>query len=80
MRAKLAAFATITMDGDDEGVARLHGLPGPGQAVVLREVLGLRKRAEISIEHRERLGRIGFGSHPQEMPTLAARIGGDGVA
>jgi hypothetical protein len=75
VRAKLAEFATITQDGDEEGVVRLHGLPGPGQAEVLREVLGLRKRTEISTEHRDRLKRIGFGSHPQEMPTLAARIG-----
>jgi hypothetical protein len=40
VRAKLAAFATITQDGDEEGVARLHDLPAPEQAAVIREALG----------------------------------------
>jgi hypothetical protein len=31
VRAKLATFATITQDGDDEGLARLHDLPAPEQ-------------------------------------------------
>jgi hypothetical protein len=80
VRIKLAAFATITQDADEEGVARLHDLPAPEQAEVIREALGIRKRVAVSIEHRERLGRIGFGSRTQEMPTLAARIGGDRAA
>jgi hypothetical protein len=37
IRAKLAALCTITQDGDDEGVARLHDLPAPEQAEVIRE-------------------------------------------
>ena len=37
VRAKLATFATITQDGDDEGVARLHDLPAPEQAEEIRE-------------------------------------------
>ena len=84
VRAKLAAFATITQDGDDEGVARLHGLPGPGQAEVLREVLGLRKRTEISTEQRSRLGWLakafGFKSKHHGEAVSAARIGGNEAA
>jgi hypothetical protein len=77
VRAKLAAFATITQDGDDEGVARLHDLPAPEQAVEIREALGIRTRVAVSIGHRERLRRIGFGSRPQEKTVLAPRIGGN---
>jgi hypothetical protein len=84
VRAKLAAFCTVTQDGDDEGVARLHGLPGPGQAEVLREVLGLRKRAEISTGQRSRLRRLanafGFGSRHHREGVSRARIGEDEAA
>jgi hypothetical protein len=37
VRTKLSTFATITQDGDDEGVARLHDLPVPEQAEVIRD-------------------------------------------
>jgi len=30
--ARLVTFCSIVQDGDDVGVVRLHGLPGPGQA------------------------------------------------
>jgi hypothetical protein len=79
VRAKLAAFATITQDGDEEGVARLHDLPAPEQAAVIREALGIRKRVAVSIGQRERLRRFGFGSSPQENGVSAARIGGSGA-
>ena len=84
VRAKLATFATISQDGDEEGVARLHGLPWPGQAEVLREVLGLRKRTEISTEQRSRLRWLakacGFKPKHHGEAVSGARIGGDGVA
>jgi hypothetical protein len=76
VRAKLAAFATITQDGDDEGVARLHDLPAPEQAAVIREALGIRKRVAVSSRQRERLRRFGFGSSPHGEAVSAARIGG----
>jgi hypothetical protein len=62
-------------DGDEERVARLHDLPAPEQAAEIREALGIRKRVAVSIGLRERLRRIGFGSNPQEKPTLRARTG-----
>lgn len=64
VRAKLATFATIIQDGDDEGVARLHDLPAPEQAAVIREALGIRKRVAVSTSWRERLGRFSFGARP----------------
>ena len=47
---------------------------------MIRDVLGIRKRVAVSIGHRERPRRIGFGSRPHQMPTLAARIGANEAA
>ena len=68
MKAKLATFCTIILDGDDEGMARLHGLPGPGQAEVFREGLGLCKRTEIFTVQRSRLRWLAnaFGFKPKQ--------------
>jgi hypothetical protein len=41
-RAKLRAFATITQDGDEAWCARLHDLPTPEHAEVIRAALGIR--------------------------------------
>jgi hypothetical protein len=80
VRAKLAEFATITQDGDEEGVARLHDLPAPEQAAVIREALGIRKRVAVSSAWRDRLRRFAFGSGPQGKAVSAARIGGHAVS
>jgi len=79
VRAKLAAFCAITQDGDDEGVARLHDLPAPEQAEVIREALGIRKRVAVSNSWRQRLRRIGFGSRSQERAVSGARSGEERV-
>src|SRR6185295_9555279 len=76
VRTKLATFATITQDGDEEGVARLHDLPAPEQAEVIREALGIRKRVAVSNSWRQRLGRFAFGSRPQGEAVSGSRIGG----
>jgi hypothetical protein len=84
VRAKLAAFATITQDGDEEGVARLHDLPAPEQAAVIREALGIRKRVAVSTEQRSRLRRLakafGFGSRHHSEAVSAARTGDKSAA
>jgi hypothetical protein len=84
VRAKLAAFATITQDGDEEGVARLHDLPAPEQAAVIREALGIRKRVAVSTEQRSRLRELarvfGFKSKRHGAAVSDARIGGSGRA
>ena len=77
VRTKLATFATITQDGDEEGVARLHDLPAPEQAEVIREALGIRKRVAVSNSWRQRLGRFAFGSRPQGEAVSGSRIGGN---
>jgi len=65
------AFCTVTQDGDEEGCLRLHQLPTAEQAETIRDVLGLRKRPELSAEHRETLrARISGwkGAEPREKP------------
>jgi hypothetical protein len=52
---KPLAFCTVTQDGDDEGCLGLHQLPTSDQAEVIRDVLGIRKRREVSAVE---LGRL----------------------
>jgi hypothetical protein len=84
VRAKLAAFCTIAQDGDEEGVARLHDLPAPEQAAVIREALGIRKRVATSTEQRSRLRKLAmaFGFKPKHHgeAVSGARIGGSDTA
>jgi hypothetical protein len=42
------SFCHVTQDGDDEGCLRLHNLPTPDQAIVIRDVLGIRKRMQFT--------------------------------
>jgi hypothetical protein len=51
---KKLSFCTMTQDGDDEGVLRLHQLPTAEQSDVIRDILGIRKRMEFSPEDLER--------------------------
>jgi hypothetical protein len=48
------AFMTVTQDGDEEGCLRLLALPTPQEAVVIRDVTGLRKRVDYAPETLER--------------------------
>jgi hypothetical protein len=41
-------------NGDDEGCLKLFDLPTPEQAVVIRHVLGIRKRMQFSAHDLER--------------------------
>jgi hypothetical protein len=50
---KSLAFCRVTQDGDTGGVFRLERLPTSGEASVLRSVLGLGKKRELSPEQRE---------------------------
>jgi hypothetical protein len=45
---KRLGFCEVTQDGDDEGCLRLHRLPTPEQATVIRDVLGIRKKMEFA--------------------------------
>jgi len=47
---KRLAFAELTQDGDTEGCFRLHRLPTEGEAEEIRDIVGIRKRAEYSPE------------------------------
>jgi hypothetical protein len=70
-KARLS-FCAVTQDGDDEGVLRLHALPKPEQAEIIREALGIRKRREISDAERERLMRFAFEQNPRSGARLSA--------
>jgi hypothetical protein len=53
------AFCQVTQDGDTEGVLRLDRLPTAEEAVEIREILGLRKRIELSEDQiAERTARL----------------------
>ena len=59
---------TVTQDGDDEGCLRLFHLPSPPEAVVIRDVMGLRKRVAYASRNSgpqaslDGAGRVGPGS------------------
>ena len=53
------ALFTAQQDCDEEGCLRLRRLPTLAEATVIREVLGIRKRAELSPEELERRRAIG---------------------
>jgi len=66
----------VTQDGDNEGCLRLHQLPTPEQVSVIRDVLGIRKRQEISEATRERLRVFAFELKPHNEASVEPDIGG----
>ena len=52
---RVLSFMAVTQDGDDEGILRLDGMPTPEQAKIIRKVLGLRQRTELSEADRAEL-------------------------
>jgi hypothetical protein len=54
------SFCTVVLDCEEEGTLRLRELPTLEQASVIRDVLGIRKRQEISDATRERLRAFAF--------------------
>jgi hypothetical protein len=53
------AFCELTQDCDEEGCLRLRRLPTLAEATVIRDVLGIRKRAVLGPAERERRRAIG---------------------
>ena len=73
-------FCTVTQGGWDEGCLRLHHLPTPEQAEIIRDVLGIRKRVELAPETLEWLrARTAAwnGPEPLAKATRGAKDGGD---
>ena len=76
------AFLTVTQDGDEDGCLRLPRLPTRDEAVVIRDVLGLRKRVAYAAPALERkrasMARAGLargaatapGLVPEAVPTV----------
>jgi hypothetical protein len=67
------AFMTVTQDGDEEGCLRLFDLPTPEEAVVIRDVMGLRKRVEYAADTLERkrasMAKAGLARAAARAPT-----------
>lgn len=74
-----ALILRLMQDGDDEGCLRLIDLPTPDQAIVIRDVIGLRKRTELGhaeLERRRGLEKLlaqaqRLPSSPTPLPTPA---------
>jgi hypothetical protein len=62
---KRLPFAEVTQDGEADGCLRLSRLPTPAEAELIRDIIGLRKRMDLSAEARAdrtaRLPRRGIG-------------------
>ena len=52
---KKLRFLPVTQDGDQEGCFKIEGIPNPEHAKIIREALGLRKKAVFSDETRKRM-------------------------
>jgi hypothetical protein len=59
------SFCVVTLDCEDEGCLRLHQLPTPQQANVIRDILGIHKRREVSTVELERLKAFAFAKKPR---------------
>jgi hypothetical protein len=68
------SFCTVTQDCDDEGCLRLHQLPTPEQATVIRDILGIQKRREVSAAELERLKAFAFARKPRSEASLEQNI------
>jgi hypothetical protein len=53
------------LDCEDEGCLRSHQLPTPEQANVIRDILGIHKRREVSAAELERLKAFAFAKKPR---------------
>ena len=73
---KKLSFCSVTQDGDYEGVLWLHQLPTPEQASVIRNVLCIQKRREVTAEVLERLKAFAFERKPRNEPSVEPDIGG----
>jgi hypothetical protein len=72
---KKVPFCTVTQDAHDEGVLRLDQLPTPGQADILRDLLGIRKRREVCAEVLDRLKSFAFDRRPHRGTSVWPKIG-----
>jgi len=59
---KKLAFMQVTQDGDTEGVFKLDRLPTEDEAALIRDMLGIRRRPNLSAETLDRM-RNNFVAH-----------------
>jgi hypothetical protein len=53
-------FATVTQDGDGEGVLRMERRPTPDEAIAIRDKLGIHKKRSVSEAELSRLRSLSF--------------------
>jgi hypothetical protein len=71
---KKLSFCMVTQDGDDEGCLRLHRLPTPSQATLIRNVVGIQKRRQVSEAELDRLRAFAFERKPRSEATLEPKV------
>ena len=54
-KCSMSAFTQLAVDCDVEGTFKLDRLPTQVEAIEIRDVLGIRKRREVTDEHKEKL-------------------------
>jgi hypothetical protein len=69
-KKRLVAFCEVTQDCDEEGCLRLHELPTPAQAAIIRDLLGIQKRREVSAAELERLRAFAFERRPRSEASI----------
>jgi hypothetical protein len=73
-KKRLGGICAVTLDCEDEGTLRLQHLPRPDQAEVIRDILGIQKRREVSAAELERLKAFAFARKPRSEASLEQNI------
>jgi hypothetical protein len=68
------SFCAVTQNCDDEGCLRLRQLPTPEQANIIRDILGIQKRREVSAAELDRLKAFAFARKPRSEASLEQNI------
>jgi hypothetical protein len=71
---KAFGFCVVTLDCEDDGCLLLHQLPTPEEANVIRDILGIHKRREVSAAELERLKAFAFAKKPPCGASLEQNI------
>ena len=65
-------FCRVSQDGDDEGVLHLDRLPTPGEAELIRDAVGVRRRRHLSPAQQVRLANLAGMRKGSVKPASAA--------
>jgi hypothetical protein len=57
-KKRLSGFATVSQDGDEEGILTFERMPTPEEAETVRSYIGLRQTREVSPEQIQRFREV----------------------